>query len=170
MGQGSPSFEQPCRNSIACLDFFAPVDPHARQYSLIAQNLLSVALAHLERREVQSRSLRKQASSQLFGLLSPETTESRAAQSSSRLPASARPPYLPTAPTPVSDSTMYDGDFFNMPWPHENDAGLQDFLQPVRQGSEGALVDIPLFPMDDNFALLLGTDGQGGVFDGSAFP
>jgi hypothetical protein len=47
------------------------------------------------------------------------------------------------------DWTIYDADFFALPWPNENDEGLQEFLQPGRQTIDGSLVDIPLFPMYD---------------------
>jgi hypothetical protein len=63
------AFEDHCRASIACLDYFAQVDPHARQYSLVVQALLKTTTAHVKKRELRLRSQRKQASSQLFGLL-----------------------------------------------------------------------------------------------------
>lgn len=147
--------------SIACLDYFARVDPHARQYSLVCQSLLGVALAHLERTELQTRDLRKQASFQLFGLVTSD---------SARM-GSVEGPVRP-APTPSSqemqdgtashvDWTMYEEDFFSMP--QDNDAGLQNFLQPGPSRFGGTSMDIPLFPMDDGLATLL-NDGEGDVF------
>lgn len=55
--------------SIQVLEHFALSDAHARQYSLIAQSLLSTAVDHLERREMQDRLRRTESSSQLFGLV-----------------------------------------------------------------------------------------------------
>lgn len=55
--------------SIRALDHFAKSDTHATQYSLIAQSLLTTALAHLEKRELQERHRRTESSSQLFGLI-----------------------------------------------------------------------------------------------------
>lgn len=52
--------------------------------------------------------------------------------------------------TAPSDWTIYDADFFSMPWMNENDQGLQDFLQPGTHTFDGAsIADIPLFPMYD---------------------
>ncbi|KHN94680.1 uncharacterized protein MAM_07435 [Metarhizium album ARSEF 1941] len=61
--------EKDCRMSIQALDHFAKADGHAAQYSLIAQSLLTTALEHLERRELQERLRRTESSSQLFGLV-----------------------------------------------------------------------------------------------------
>lgn len=69
LGRSGMAFEDHCRASIACLDYFAQVDPHARQYSLVVQALLKTTTAHVKKRELRLRSQRKQASSQLFGLL-----------------------------------------------------------------------------------------------------
>lgn len=55
--------------SIRALDHFAKYDTHAMQYSLIAQDLLTIALEHLEKRELQERLQRTETSSQLFGLI-----------------------------------------------------------------------------------------------------
>lgn len=55
--------------SICALDHFAKSDTHATQYSLIAQSLLTTALTHLEKRELQERHRRTESSSQLFGLI-----------------------------------------------------------------------------------------------------
>lgn len=69
LGRSGTAFEDHCRASIACLDYFAEVDPHARQYSLVVQALLKTTTTHVKARELRLRSQRKQASSQLFGLL-----------------------------------------------------------------------------------------------------
>ena len=61
--------EKYARMSIQALDHFAKSDTHATQYSLIAQSLLTTALEHLERRELQERLRRTESSSQLFGLI-----------------------------------------------------------------------------------------------------
>lgn len=63
--------------SIRALDHFAKSDTHATQYSLIAQSLLTTALTHLEKRELQERHRRTESSSQLFGLI-PHDGRSRA--------------------------------------------------------------------------------------------
>ncbi len=57
---------------IQGLDHFAQSDGHAKQYSLIAQSLLTTALEYLERREMQERQRRTENSSQLFGLMPPD--------------------------------------------------------------------------------------------------
>lgn len=52
--------------------------------------------------------------------------------------------------TAIPDWTIYDADFFALPWLNESDQGLQDFLQPGRHTLDGEnLADIPLFPMYD---------------------
>ncbi|KAI9898906.1 hypothetical protein N3K66_005367 [Trichothecium roseum] len=61
--------ERHCRDAIEALDHLARTDTHARQYSLIAQSLLTTALEHLEKRERQERRQRTESSSQLFGLM-----------------------------------------------------------------------------------------------------
>lgn len=63
--------------SIRAQDHFAQSDTHARQYSLIAQSLLTAALAHLERQELQDRRRRTESSSQLFGLVPYEPRDAR---------------------------------------------------------------------------------------------
>ena len=60
--------EKYARMSIRSLDQFAENDAHARQYSLIAQSLLTTALEHLEQQELRERLRRTESSSQLFGL------------------------------------------------------------------------------------------------------
>jgi hypothetical protein len=54
------------------MDHFAQNDAHARQYSLIAQSLLTTALEHLERQDLQDRMRRTENSSHLFGLVAPD--------------------------------------------------------------------------------------------------
>lgn len=150
-------FEETCQDSIRCLNYFAKVDPHARQYSLIVQSLLNTIVKHVKERESRLRSRRKQASSQLFGLLPVDDAETEAEEAEAiRIDRPERrsasvvfdQDTSPTTAAPA-DWTMYDADFFAMPWLNENDEGLQDFLQPGRQTLDGSLADIPLFPMYD---------------------
>ncbi|KAM0463341.1 hypothetical protein ACHAO4_000054 [Trichoderma viride] len=54
------------------MDHLAQNDAHARQYSLIAQSLLTTALEHLERQDLQDRLRRTENSSHLFGLVAPD--------------------------------------------------------------------------------------------------
>jgi hypothetical protein len=55
-----------------------------------------------------------------------------------------------TVASAPSDWTIYDADFFSMPWMNESDQGLQGFLQPGTHTFDGAsIADIPLFPMYD---------------------
>ncbi|KAF2206804.1 hypothetical protein CERZMDRAFT_63215 [Cercospora zeae-maydis SCOH1-5] len=180
LGRSGLIFEEHCKASITCLDYFAKVDPHARQYSLISQALLKTTTAHIKKRELLLRSQRKQASSQLFGLLpsaedtdTPETETRQERETSHTATASVpmvgvdqslhqtsisitmsdppAPSATETATAVPADWTIYDADFFAMPWPsNENDQGLQDFLQPGRHTLDGGnLADIPLFPMYD---------------------
>lgn len=58
--------------SIQAMDHLAQNDAHARQYSLIAQSLLTTALEHLERQDLQDRMRRTENSSHLFGLVAPD--------------------------------------------------------------------------------------------------
>lgn len=156
LGRSGLSFEENCKASIECLDYFAIVDPHARQYSVIVQALLKTTTGHVKKREQHMRSRRKQASSQLFGLVPLEESRrvsasepDHIAQSETRVP-EMPPPREASQPAPSSfDWTIYDADFFALPWPNENDEGLQEFLQPSRQTVDGSLADIPLFPMYD---------------------
>lgn len=144
--------------SIRCLHYFGATDPHAQQYSVIVQSLLNITTKHAKERERTQRLQRKQASSDLFGLLPSlstlstptqrrgtndtlHTTGSTLMQGLSRDSSSVVPSY---------DWTIYDADFFALPWPNENDQGLQDFLQPGTHNLDGATVaDIPLFPIYD---------------------
>jgi hypothetical protein len=134
------------------LEYFGSVDPHARQYSVIVQSLLKTTTAHVKKRENQERLQRKQASAELFGLLpslsaqQPQDPPGEVAQNEQ-----ASQPTLShgaTTAASASDWTIYDADFFALPWPNENDQGLQDFLQPGTHNLDGGSVaDIPLFPI-----------------------
>ncbi|KAB2104435.1 hypothetical protein AG0111_0g7782 [Alternaria gaisen] len=145
-----------CKDAIICMDHFGQVDPHARQYSQVAQSLLKITTAHAKKRELHLRRKRKQASSELFGLLpseptglQPQTEECEAQLGPGSLVSrdSIQRHVSSTAPL---DWTIYDADFFAMPWPSENDQGLQDFLQPGTHNLDGVSVaDIPLFPIHD---------------------
>lgn len=61
--------EKYTRMSIQALDHCSKHDTHAKQYSLIAQSLLTIALESLEKRELQERLRRTESSSQIFGLI-----------------------------------------------------------------------------------------------------
>ncbi|KAL5397404.1 hypothetical protein PMIN06_003654 [Paraphaeosphaeria minitans] len=155
LGRSGFMFVENCEASIRCLEYFSNVDPHAGQYSRIVQSLLKLTAAHVKKREMQLRMQRKQASSELFGLLTSDanpptedTSLDRFRQSAEPSPSYAMEGSAP-ARTPM-DWTMYDADFFALPWPTEYDPGLQDFLQPGTHNSDGASVaDIPLFPIYD---------------------
>jgi hypothetical protein len=119
------------------------------------QAILTTCIEYVKKRELRLRSQRKQASSQLFGLQPLESSRAISAQQHSQ--AAPAEPTVPsvvleeqshTADAPF-DWTIYDADFFALPWSNENDVGLQDFLQPGRQTVDGSLADIPLFPMYD---------------------
>lgn len=164
LGRCGQAFRPDCEASIHCLDYFAKVDPHARQYSMIARSLLKATTAHVKKRELHLRAEQKQASSQLFGLL-PSTAGADGAtrhavsqpqdsitiqHAESEIPGTAPGNQHADTSTTPSDWTIYDADFFALPWSHENDQGLQDFLQPGTYNLDGATVaDIPLFPMYD---------------------
>ncbi|KAI5365090.1 hypothetical protein Slin15195_G046270 [Septoria linicola] len=158
LGGSGSAFQGHCKGSIQCLDYFAKVDPHARQYSLIVQALLQTTTAYVEKRELKLRSQRKQASSQLFGLLplesnsqplDPQPQQDSSVANERRL-SSIAPEQDASTEATIPDWTIYDADFFAMPWLNENDQGLQDFLQPGRHTMDGGnLADIPLFPMYD---------------------
>ncbi|KAF1915791.1 hypothetical protein BDU57DRAFT_447829 [Ampelomyces quisqualis] len=158
LGRSGLIFEESCLASIRCLEYFGSADPHAQQYAVIVQSLLKITTEHVKGREVAQRLQRKQASSDLFGLLPTlSTTPSR------NLPLNAEHARSPsgtavpqslaqdtTSVMPGYDWTIYDADFFALPWPNENDQGLQDFLQPGTHNLDGATVaDIPLFPIYD---------------------
>lgn len=155
LGRSGLSFQGHCRASIRCLDYFATVDPHARQYSVIVQAILKTTTEQVKKREHDLRSQRKQASSQLFGLLPLESTRTNSAPRQIHT-TPVQPSLSSVVPEPQPhttdapfDWTIYDADFFALPWSNENDEGLQDFLQPGRQTIDGSLADIPLFPMYD---------------------
>ncbi|CAN9433102.1 unnamed protein product [Alternaria alternata] len=145
-----------CKDAIICMDHFGQVDPHARQYSQVAQSLLKITTAHAKKRELHLRRKRKQASSELFGLLpsestdlQPQTEECEAQLGPGSLASRDSIQRHVSSAAPL-DWTIYDADFFAMPWPSENDQGLQDFLQPGTHNLDGVSVaDIPLFPIHD---------------------
>lgn len=150
------SFEEDCKASTRCLEYFAQVDPHARQYVLVVQTLLRTTTERARKRELDLRSQRKQASSQLFGLIPPETSRRASSPVSLRRAGTGEPSLSAAAPEQDQqpsdagfDWNMYDADFFALPWQNENDEGLQDFLQPGRHTIDGSSADIPLFPMYD---------------------
>ncbi|KAF2822926.1 hypothetical protein CC86DRAFT_396486 [Ophiobolus disseminans] len=158
LGRSGLVFEESCEASIRCLDYFGTADPHARQYSVIVQSLLKITTAHVKKRELNLRLQRKQASSDLFGLLPSLSTaqlrESPSNTARTQLPSEVVVAHAPThdvaSTTAPFDWTIYDADFFALPWPNENDQGLQDFLQPGTHNMDGATVaDIPLFPIYD---------------------
>ncbi|KAI4659346.1 uncharacterized protein J4E78_005773 [Alternaria triticimaculans] len=145
-----------CKDAITCMDYFGQVDPHARQYSQVAQSLLKITTAHAKKRELHLRRKRKQASSELFGLLPGESTSIPAqvdecdAQLGHGSLVSRDSVQRHVSSAAPLDWTIYDADFFAMPWPSENDQGLQDFLQPGTHNLDGVSVaDIPLFPIHD---------------------
>lgn len=150
------TFKDDCQASIRCLDYFGKVDPHARQYSLTVQSLLKTTTSHVRQREQRLRLQQKEASSQLFGLLPSATStprqdviHRRRQSTVQSISSSVLEPENPMASAP-SDWTIYDADFFSMPWMTENDQGLQGFLQPGTHTFDGAsIADIPLFPMYD---------------------
>lgn len=72
--------------SIQAMEHFAKSDAHAQQYSLIAQSLLTTALEHLERQELQERQRRTESSSQLFGLMPPDSGPLTSASSTTTTP------------------------------------------------------------------------------------
>ncbi|UQC91679.1 fungal specific transcription factor domain-containing protein [Colletotrichum lupini] len=76
LGSFGRILEKYTRNSILVLEHFAKIDAHASQYSLIAKSLLNAALEYLEKKELRERMQRTESSSQLFGLVPRESTES----------------------------------------------------------------------------------------------
>jgi hypothetical protein len=158
LGRSGLAFEENCLTSISCLRYFGTIDPHARQYSVIVQSLLKITTEHIKEREVAQRLQRKQASSDLFGLLpSLSATPSRdftrntnPGQHVTEANVSQSPAHDANSVIAPYNWTIYDADFFALPWPNENDQGLQDFLQPGTHSLDGATVaDIPLFPIYD---------------------
>ncbi|KAI8958310.1 hypothetical protein F5Y11DRAFT_360115 [Daldinia sp. FL1419] len=61
--------ERYARMSISGLEYLARSDAHALQYSLIAKSLLSSALDHLQKQDVDERLRITESSSKLFGLV-----------------------------------------------------------------------------------------------------
>ncbi|KAL6710497.1 hypothetical protein ACN47E_008545 [Coniothyrium glycines] len=159
LGDAGLSLYETCQLSIRLLNYFGEIDPHARQYSVIVTSLLQITTKHVEERELRLRLQRKQASSKLFGLTSSELPNrgvldppSAHQQGSGTNGPQTTVPDLP-ASSASFDWTIYDADFFALPWPNENDQGLQDFLQPGTHTLDGASVaDIPLFPVFDQQA------------------
>ncbi|KAF1965806.1 hypothetical protein BU23DRAFT_488280 [Bimuria novae-zelandiae CBS 107.79] len=153
MGRSGSIFVETCESAIHCLEFFSGTDPHARQYSVIVRSLLEHMSARVKKRERQLRLQRKQTSAELFGLLASSARPTTDNPSDCRFQASSEPvSSYATAASATStaplDWTMYDADFFALPWPTEYDPCLQDFLQPGTHNSDGAsIADIPLFPM-----------------------
>ncbi|KAJ4353475.1 uncharacterized protein N0V89_005205 [Didymosphaeria variabile] len=158
LGNSGSMFVENCESSIRCLEYFSSIDPHAGQYSRIVQSLLKLTATHVKKREMQLRMQRKQASSELFGLLASGTSPPSEDSTIDRFrhvaePATSYSTEAPATTTAALDWTMYDADFFALPWPTEYDPGLQDFLQPGTHNSDGASVaDIPLFPIYDRQA------------------
>jgi hypothetical protein len=161
LGRSGLMFEKNCQASISCLEYFAKVDPHARQYSIIVQALLETTTNHVKKREERLQHARKQASAHLFGLL-PSTCDHTPSESSviHNTSANEPPQQQPSSGAGVEnnltvhDWTIYDSDFFAMPWLDETDQGLQGFLQPGRHTLDGGnLVDIPLFPVYDQMRI-----------------
>jgi hypothetical protein len=128
-----------CKDATVCLDFFGEVDPHARQYSQIAQGLLKITTSHAKRREFRLRQKRKDASLELFGLLRPSETSPQDPRLSDLRP-QPPPGSLFSHPTNEADMTssapldwtIYDADFFALPWPNENGNETPMYEQLVR--------------------------------------
>lgn len=124
---------------------------------MIVQSLLKITTTHVRKREMALRLQRKQASSELFGLL-PALSEnpvqephakSRVERLSESTTSHLQEQNASSTAAPF-DWTIYDSDFFALPWPNENDQGLKDFLQPGTHNLDGAnIADIPLFPIYD---------------------
>ncbi|PVI04676.1 hypothetical protein DM02DRAFT_716133 [Periconia macrospinosa] len=153
LGRSGLTFESNCEASIRCLEYFGEVDPHARQYSLITRSLLRATTRHVKKREQQLRAQCKQASSNLFGMLSDpdQSLDEPYEQRSRSVVSSVQPEHANTASTAPIDWTIHDSDFFATSWSsNEYDQGLQDFLQPGTYNLDGGSVaDIPLFPIYD---------------------
>ncbi|KAI1801555.1 hypothetical protein F4811DRAFT_563892 [Daldinia bambusicola] len=106
--------------SITGLEYFARGDAHALQYSLIAKSLLSSALKHLQKQDVDERLRITESSSRLFGLVPKE-----------RPPHENPPPTDDTQPGMLSSDTGTAGvpqslpmhDLFSSPF-HDIDPAL----------------------------------------------
>lgn len=164
LGDFGRILEKYTRLSIQALDHFAKSDTHATQYSLIAQSLLTTALTHLEKCELQERSRRTERSSQLFGLIPYEgrpTNGSSPIQSGERpaadtpVPVSKGPETLQTPPQQAihtgspsvggMDPALFgwgdslvgqDGDFWNM-YEHDEDSVSALNLFPLLDAGGG---------------------------------
>lgn len=167
LGRWGLSLEEHCTHSMNCLEHFAEADLHARQYITITQALFKATRKHIEEREVRLRSRRHRTTSQLFGLLPVEPTPSAhgatATPNSHAQRFAASQEYV-TEPATNSDWSIYDADFFAVPWFDQSvDEGLQDFLQSGRQALDGSLLDIPLFPMNDEWPLTFDGEASSGL-------
>ncbi|OTB17177.1 hypothetical protein K445DRAFT_21367 [Daldinia sp. EC12] len=85
--------ENYARMSITGLEYFARGDAHALQYSLIARSLLSSALKHLQKQDVDERLRITESSSKLFGLIPKE-----------------RPPHEDALPTNTTQPGVFPSD------------------------------------------------------------
>uniref|UniRef100_A0A0B7JQA1 Zn(2)-C6 fungal-type domain-containing protein n=1 Tax=Bionectria ochroleuca TaxID=29856 RepID=A0A0B7JQA1_BIOOC len=102
--------EKYTRMSIRALDHFSQFDTHATQYSLIAQSLLTTALEHLEKRELQERLRRTESSSQLFGLMPHEKPS-------------------PTGRSPIRSATTYSSSQVASPIPRPRESVDRPYSQ-----------------------------------------
>ena len=159
VGRCGLTLEENCNTSIKCLDYFASIEPHAQQYVTTVRAILTTTVSHVKNREKHLQLQRRQASSELFGLLSQDTDEADGRSEPAQLSAQVQrrssevPRQEESADAPPGGAwTYYDADFFALPWLNENDQGLRDFLQPGRQTLDGSMADIPLFPMHDHMA------------------
>ncbi|UKZ58741.1 uncharacterized protein TrAtP1_000066 [Trichoderma atroviride] len=105
LGGFSRILEKYTRMSIQAMDHLAQNDAHARQYSLIAQSLLTTALEHLERQDLEDRLRRTENSSHLFGLVAPD-----ARSPLNKSPAPMRDGIGLHAKTPDTAPDVNDGD------------------------------------------------------------
>ena len=148
--------EKYARMSIEALEHFAKSDAHATQYSLIAQSLLTTALEHLERREIQERLQRTESSSQLFGLI-PNETHSRISTPATRST------ILSHAPSPAVPG-IRDREFFERSFSQRQ--GLQGANSPRMGDIDSAFLGLDeslLQTPDVNYwTSTLGNDGDSG--------
>lgn len=123
LGRFGRILERYMRLSIRTLEEFAQTDRHAKQYSLIAQSLMTTALEFLEQKELQERQRRTESSSQLFGLVT-ESPSSRVASprvrdvmavSSASAPVTTTSTPTPTTAVPTSrDPEGMDSAFLGL--------------------------------------------------------
>ncbi|KAF4505740.1 hypothetical protein G6O67_007657 [Ophiocordyceps sinensis] len=160
--------EKYSRMSIQGLDHFSKTDGHATQYSLIAQSLLATALEYLERQEVEERQRRTESSSQLFGLMPPEsraaTCSAAGTPAQSRgLPSQPGPRASPAGlPPPMSGPAYRDGP--RPFWDHQS-TGLGGGSGEGQSGLVGFSESLLQTPPDVDFwtgAYLMGADGEAG--------